>query len=228
VGGERLRLLQPRRDLGPVEKYLGALAAERSGDTILIVVDDAWIYPPHFVQAIASALLEREAQLARAIAGRWRYQARWYVGKEAELNGHGQHRQPTAVAVGGSGVRWPDDLSAIAVAEPGIACELQLRPRDVHTAVFGSALPPGCHKRVDSLQGLGGIAFRRASVDLHELSALAERAPPFLRYVADDCERASERRMHHRLSSPSPLAVLARSPFNRSHSSSFCTAHVPL
>ena len=92
---------------------------------------------------------------------------------------------PPTVAVGGSGVRLPHNLTAFRVGAAGVACHKQLHAPDPRTAVFSSALPAGCHKRVDSLQGFAGIAFRRGAVDLPTLSTLVERAPPFLRWSDD-------------------------------------------
>jgi len=259
VGGERLRVLQPSLDRGPAEKYLGTLASETSNATIVIVVDDDWIYPSHFVHSISGALLAREARGA-ATSRQAPSVARSDSIRSAtseQLIQQPRRQRARAVAVGGSGVRLPHNLMTFDRAKPGVECRHQLRatPRmcsascaeefgrcisvgkssyaacreqvetgkhpllnarfgcvpgctdtpsmsklggpsltrrrnndaaDARTAVFGSALPPGCHKRVDSLQGFGGIAFRRASVNLPALSLLVERAPHFLRYSADD------------------------------------------
>jgi hypothetical protein len=272
VGGERLRVLQPSLDRGPAEKYLGTLASETSNATIVIVVDDDWIYPSHFVHSISGALLAREARGA-ATSRQAPSVARSDSIRSAtseQLIQQPRRQRARAVAVGGSGVRLPHNLMTFDRAKPGVECRHQLRatPRtcsascaeefgrcisvgkssyaacreqvetgkhpllnarfgcvpgctdtpsmsklggpsltrrrnndaaDARTAVFGSALPPGCHKRVDSLQGFGGIAFRRASVNLPALSLLVERAPHFLRYSADDCKtaRGVERRRRH-------------------------------
>ena len=163
AAGSRLRILQPDHDRGPAEKYLGTLENEVRPQTVVIVADDDWIYPFDFVATLLDALHSLEAASG------------------------------AAVAVGGSGMRLPNNLSRFVVEqpEPRAPCERHLAPPQANVGVFRSSLPTGCRLRVNVLQGFGGIAFRRKAVDLPMLTSLVRAAPHFLRYSADDLILAS-------------------------------------
>jgi len=160
--GDRVQLLQPEKDEGPVSKYLFVLRQEVDPGTVVLIVDDDWMYPPNFVFEFESAL-------------------------EAHL-----HRQRSEVAVGGSGTWLCNNFSRHSIQRGNVSLPCSQQFAHVgETLTFGYGLPRECFFDVDVLQGAFGIAFRRGAVDLERLMTLINKIPPFLRFSADDMVLAS-------------------------------------
>ena len=149
AAGSRLRILQPDHDRGPAEKYLGTLENEVRPQTVVIVADDDWIYPFDFVATLLDALHSLEAASG------------------------------AAVAVGGSGMRLPNNLSRFVVEQPEPQAPRERHlPRRRRTSASCLSLPTGCRLRVN-VGSFGGIAFRQRRLPM--LSVVP--GAPFLRTV---------------------------------------------